>query len=162
MEKPHLPMQWYTRRGGVIRGPFSTEEISRHFILGRLCLTDEVSQDCLSWTTAKHCSELLPTELQKLSSWNDYQQLVIARMQVDEREGERRYPQDSNGAGFHPERRTLEDRRARDNDHLVSQYLFAQTDSSGANARDCNIVRPLLLAILLVTVVFAWLLPIQH
>ena len=89
-------MQWYTRRGGVVRGPFSVDEITRHFILGRICLDDELSQDRLTWRTAKRCTELLPVEVQNLSSWDDYQQLVITRMQMDERKAERRCAQCSN------------------------------------------------------------------
>ena len=90
MGELELQSQWYTRRGGVIRGPFGSDEITRYLILGRIRMDDELSQDRFTWATANRCTELLPDELQKLSSWDDYQQLVIGRMQVDERKGERR------------------------------------------------------------------------
>jgi len=154
-------MQWYTRRGGVIRGPFSEDEITRYFLLGRIGLDDELSQDRIAWTSANHCTGLLPTELQNLSSWDDYQQLVIARMQVDERKGERRCQQCSNCSSCHPERRTSKDRRGKDNDRLVSQYLFGHTNSSASRSTEQNNARPWLLTMLLVTMVFAWLLPIR-
>jgi hypothetical protein len=155
MSELNLTMQWYTRRGGVIRGPFSEGEITRHFILGRICQDDELSQDRVVWSLASACTELLPPELQKLSSWDDYQQLVIARMQVDERKGDRRCQQCSNRSNCHPERRTAKDRRGKDNDRLVSQYLFGQADVS----TEQNKLRPWLLTVLLATMVFAWLLP---
>ena len=155
MRKLNLPMRWYTRRGGVIRGPFSEDEVTRHFLLGRLCQDDELSQDRVAWTLACDCTELLPSELQKLTSWDDYQQLVIARMQVDERKGERRCQQCANYSSCHPERRSTKDRRGKDNDRLVSQYLFGHAASSTAQ----NKLRPWLLTALLATMVFAWLLP---
>jgi hypothetical protein len=155
-------MQWYTRRDGVIRGPFNADEISRYLILGRIRMDDELSQDRFTWATANRCTELLPDELQKLSSWDDYQQLVIGRMQVDERKGERRCRQCSNQSGGYRDRRRQADRRARDNDRLVSQYLFGHPLSSSSHTTPRNNVRKLLLTLLLATIVFAWLVPSQR
>jgi hypothetical protein len=157
-----VQIQWYTRRGGVIRGPFSSEEISRHLLLGRICMDDELSQNRLVWSAASQCSELLPDELRNLSSWDDYQQLVIARMQVDERKDERRCRNCDNRCEGLPERRTHADRRSMDDDRLLSQYLFGCQDSFRINATHGKNVRPLLLAMLLVTLVFAWLVPSQQ
>ena len=159
MQELNLPAQWYTRRSGVIRGPFSEDEITRHFLLGRLCQDDELSLDRVVWSLANDCTELLPSELQTLSSWDDYQQLVIARMQVDERKGDRRFQQSSNRSSCHTERRTAKDRRRPDNDRLVSQYLFGHTNSSTSRSAEQNNVRPWLLTVLLVTMMFAWLGP---
>lgn len=162
MAELHLQMQWYTRRDGVIRGPFTADEISRYLILGRIRMDDELSQDRFTWATANRCTELLPDELQKLSSWDDYQQLVIGRMQVDERKGERRRRQCSNQSGCYRDRRRQTDRRARDNDRLVSQYLFGRPLSSSSHTTPRNNVRTLLLTLLLATIVFAWLAPSQR
>ena len=161
MSELNLPVQWYSRRGGVIRGPFSEGEITRHFLLGRICQDDELSQDRVSWTAANDCTELLPSELEKLSSWDDYQQLVIARMQVDERKSERRCQQCSNRSSCHPERRTAKDRRGKENDRLVSQYLFGHAASSPGRSSGQNKLRPLLLTLLLITMALAWLAPIR-
>ena len=155
-------MQWYTRRDGVIRGPFNADEVTRYLILGRIRMGDELSQDRFTWATANRCSELLPDELQTLSNWDDYQQLVIARMQADERKGERRCRQCSNHSGRHRERRGHANRRGRDNDRLVSQYLFGRPDSSRTQSTPEKFLRPLLLAMLLATMVFAWLMPSQR
>ena len=159
MQELNLPVQWYTRRSGVVRGPFREDEITRHFLLGRLCQHDELSQDRLTWTPANNCTELLPSELKRLSSWDDYQQLVIARMQVDEREGDRRCQQRSNRSNCHTERRSAKDRRRPDNDRLVSQYLFGHTNSSASRSVEQSNVRPWLLTVLLITMMFAWLGP---
>ena len=143
----------------MIRGPFSEDEITRHFLLGRLCQDDELSLDRVAWSLANDCTELLPSELQKLSSWDDYQQLVIARMQVDERKGDRRCKQCSNQSSCHPERRSPQDRRSKNDDRLVSQYLFGHANSSASRTTELNNLRPWLLTMLLVTMVFAWLVP---
>jgi hypothetical protein len=124
-------------------------------------MDDELSQDRRAWTAASQCTGLLPGELRRLSSWDDYQQLVIARMQVDERKSERRCSKCDNRCAGHPERRTLADRRRSDNDPLLSQYLFGSQDSFRITAPQGKNARPLLLAMLLVTLVFAWLVPSQ-
>ena len=138
------------------------DEISRHFILGRICMDDELSTDRVIWTAAGHCTDLLPVELQNLSSWDDYQQLVIARMQADERKGERRCEQCSNYSCCHPERRTAVERRGRDNDHLVNQFLFGRQGRSSGRIMQHSQFRLLLLTLLLASLVFAWLLPTQR
>ena len=162
MRELNLPLQWYTRRDGVTRGPFSENEITRHFLLGRICMNDELSQDRVAWTSANDCTELLPSELQTLSSWDDYQQLVIARMKVDERRGERRCQQCTKPSGCTRERRTHADRRGKDNDRLVGLYLFGRPISSGIHATSGKSIRPLLLTMLLAAIVFAWLVPSQR
>ena len=162
MRKSNLPNQWYTRRGGVIRGPFSAYDITRHLLLGRICLDDELSQDRVVWMSSNHCTELLPAELKNLSSWVDYQQLLIARMQVDERKGDRRRQQCSNRSSGHPGRRTSRDRRGKGNDRRVSQYQFGQTNSFESRTTKQNSVRTWLLTVLLITMLFAWLVPTQR
>ena len=159
MDKLHFETQWYTRRGGVIRGPFSADEITRHLILGRIRTDDELSQDRLSWATASQCRELLPDELQNLSSWDDYQQMLIVRMKVSERNGDRRRRQGNTPSESHGERRALADRRGKGNDHPLSQDLFGRTHSSMIKAASMKNVRPLLVTMLLVTIVLVWLVP---
>lgn len=162
MASPDYRLQWYTRRSGVVRGPFSAEEISRHLILGRIRMEDEISQDRDRWQAAEHCGELLPDELQDLNTWDDYQRLVIARMQVDERRGERRCQNCKNRKKCHSERRSNTDRRRGENDQLLSHYLFGPPHSGRHVSRQTGITRRLLLALLLLTLVFAWLVPTQR
>lgn len=159
MTGPDYQLQWYTRRSGVVRGPFSAEEISRHLILGRISMDDEISQDRDHWQAAENCGELLPAGLKDLNTWDDYQQLVIARMHVDERKGERRCQNCKNRNSCHPERRSNIDRRSRENDRLVGHYLFGHQYNSRHGATQTGNTRPLLLILLLVTIIFAWLVP---
>ena len=77
--------QWYARRNGTVRGPFTDERIARYILLGRIRLNDELSLDRVRWQPAREYPELFPKELLQLSSWEDYQKLVVARMKVDER-----------------------------------------------------------------------------
>ena len=149
------PLQWYSRRQGVTRGPFSAGDITRYLLLGRIRLDDELSIDKTLWSSASQFSEMLPLEISNLSSWDDYQNLVEARMQVDERKSERRCQHCSQRDKCQPERRTHTDRRREDDTGLVQQYLYNRADWESR-------LRPLLLTLLLATVMFAWLFPGQR
>lgn len=151
----HYPLQWYSRRQGVIRGPFTAGDITRCLLLGRIRLDDELSTDKTLWSAASQFSEMLPPEISNLTDWDDYQKLVEARMQVDERKLERRCQNGSRRDNCQPERRTNTDRRGEDDTDLVQQYLYNRADWESR-------LRPLLLTLLLATVLFAWLFPGQR
>ncbi|MGD2137851.1 MAG: hypothetical protein PVJ66_02890 [Gammaproteobacteria bacterium] len=159
-EAQYLPL-WYTRRDGIVRGPFNAEYITRYILLGRIRLNDELSQDRINWSAAVNFSEFLSPELASLSSWEDYQQLVVARMQADERKAERRLRNTDDWRQHHPERRTRPDRRRGDNNLLVSQYLFSDAVSPVARKIQSMRGRTLLLSLVLVFLVFVVLLPSQ-
>jgi len=151
----HYLLQWYSRRQGVIRGPFSAGDITRYLLLGRIRLDDELSTDKTLWSPARQFSAILPPEISNLTSWDDYQKLVEARMQVDERKSERRCQHCSQRDKYQSERRACTDRRREDDTGLLRQYLY--------NHADCESrLRPLLLTLLLATVMFAWLYPGQR
>jgi hypothetical protein len=149
------PSEWYSRREGVVRGPFSAVEITRYLLLGRIRLADELSTDKTVWSPANHFSEMLPLEVTKLESWDDYQKLLEARFQVDERKAERRCQHDHYSESVNLERRHGKDRRLNDDVTLVQQYLYNNSNQSSS-------VRPLLLTLLLATMMFAWLYPTQR
>ena len=65
------PLQWYSRRQGVTRGPFSAGDITRYLLLGRIRLDDELSTDKTLWLPANQFSEMLPPEISNLTSWDD-------------------------------------------------------------------------------------------
>ena len=148
-------LQWYSRRDGVIRGPFTADDITRYLLLGRIRLDDELSTDKTIWSPANCFSDMLPAEVTNLTSWDDYQKLVEARMRVDERKSERRCQQCPNRDKCHPERRRRKDRRHEDDNGLVLQYLYNNTGRQST-------LRPLMLTLLLATVLFAWLYPSQR
>ena len=153
-QDPHS-LQWFSRRDGVVRGPFSAKDITRYLLLGRISLADELSTDKSAWASANHFSGILPPEVTNLESWDDYQKLVEARLHVDERKADRRSPHCHNREPLHPERRYGMDRRLNDDATLVQQYLYNNNDLSSST-------RPLLLTLLLATIMFAWLYPTQR
>ena len=153
---------WYTRRDGVMRGPFSAENISSYMLLGRIRLNDELSQDCVNWSAARCFTNLLPAELENQSCWDDYERLVIAHMKADERSSERRNNNDKDYLDSHAERRTIPDRRGGDGTTMLSRYLFADTLSNEEKRPNSRRLRVLLLMMLLASLMFAWLNPIQQ
>jgi len=153
---------WYTRREGVIRGPFSEEDVSRYILLGRIRLDDELSQDRGNWVAAAQLTSLLPAELSSQSSWEDYERLVTAHMKVDERKGERRHRNLKHFHDTNPERRTSPERRDPGaSNTLLSHYLYVRMMSAHEKRPESLRLRPVLMMILLATLMFAWLGPIQ-
>jgi hypothetical protein len=90
-EQPHL---WYTRRSGVVRGPFPTPMIASFILLGRITEADELSTDKIHWQTLKDRPELIPEVMRHVVTEEDQQRLLLARMHADERlaEGRRKGP----------------------------------------------------------------------
>ena len=145
-------LPWYSRREGIIRGPFTSEDITRYLLLGRIRLDDELSTDKRTWSPANSFSGMLPPEVVNLTSWNDYRKLAAARMQADERKSERRCMHCPNRDNGYPERRHNRDRRREDDNGIAGRYLL--------NCRDCQSPwRPLLLTLLLATLMLVWLYP---
>ena len=153
---------WYTRREGVIRGPFPAENISRYILLGRIRLDDELSEDCETWTIAGQLANLLPQELASQSSWNDYQQLVIAHMEADERRGERRLQKCKSHLDSHAEQRTSPDRRSETENALLRQYQLVRAMSAGGKHPDSLRIRPVIIVALLAVLMLVWINPIQY
>jgi hypothetical protein len=151
--------QWYARRNGTVRGPFTDECIARYILLGRIRLVDELSMDRVRWQPVRDYPELFPEELLQLSSWEDYQKLVVARMKIDERTCQRRGIQENHPQPARKERRKQSDRRQNDRDaeffkyHLMDEMSLNQ---HGSNNRQGQPLRIFLLATLLVTLVFAY------
>ncbi len=153
---------WYTRRDGVMRGPFTAENVSRYILLGRIHLDDEVSQDRETWIVAGHLDNLLPDELKSQSCWDDYQKLVTAHMQADERKSDRRNGKRRNYLDRNAEKRVLGDRRNHVDNTLLCQHLLDNPVSSDEKRPVPQYKRPaLLFVVLLVTMMFAWLSPTQ-
>ena len=153
---------WYTRRDGVMRGPYSAENISRYILLGRIRLDDELSQDCETWVVAGHLDSLLPAELRNQSSWDDYQKLVTAHMKVDERKGDRRIRKRKHYLDRHVELRVSGERRSDVDNALLSQHLLAKSMFANKQRPVLRRKRPVFLfVVLLLTLMFAWLSPIQ-
>lgn len=153
---------WYTRRDGVMRGPFSAENISRYMLLGRIRLDDELSQDCETWVVAAELDNLLPAELKNQSSWDDYEQLLTAHMKADERKDDRRAGKRKHYLDRHVELRVSGDRRSDVDNALLSQHLLAKSMLVKRLRPVVRHKRPVFLfVVLLLSLMFAWLSPIQ-
>jgi hypothetical protein len=151
--------RWYARRNGIVRGPFTDENIARNILLGRIRLEDELSQDRVRWRPVGDYPDLFPEELLQLSSWEDYQTLVVTRMKVDERLEERRGRQGKCQQSPSEERRKSPDRRRLDGDaeffkyHLMDYLPYIRR---GPDHKPRQPLRTFFLALLLVTLVFAY------
>jgi hypothetical protein len=151
--------QWFARRNGTVRGPFTGERIERYILLGRIRLNDELSMDRVRWQPARDYPELFPKELLQLSSWEDYQKLVVARIKADERTARRRQLREKNPQPAREERRKQSDRRQNDSDagvfkyHLMGDRLLNPRDPG---SRQGQSLRTFLLASLLLTLVLAY------
>lgn len=93
-----MSTQWYTRRNGVVRGPFPAQQVSRYILLGRIRDSDELRRTNGGWKRLTHYPELIPAVMQLPPSEENRLKLKLARLQADERrpgrhrrhEGERR------------------------------------------------------------------------
>ena len=159
---PEQQPVWYMRRQGIVRGPFSSQHVTRYILLGRILLSDELSTDRKDWRCVNNFTEMLPPELSDLSNWDNYQQLVVTRMLVDERKRERRAPQDESVNCSGPERRTGADRRRNNDSEFITHHFLVRDFSYLANQAQSRRLRILLLTLLLATLLYAWLAPIQR
>lgn len=150
-------LQWYTRRDGVTRGPFSAENITQHVLLGRIRLEDELSRDRVSWSAARQLTTLLPEQLLNQNSRDDYRQLIIAQLLADERQGERRCHNCMN-RGSCRERRILDDRRQPSSGVPVAFQHRIKPTRKTPQAH----LGTLLLFLLLAGMMLAWLVPTQR
>jgi hypothetical protein len=102
---------WYTRRAGVVRGPYPEKQLSRHILLGRIRESDELrSGEEGDWQPVCECPELIPEVMKLPPTEENRQKLLIARMREDERRpGDRR--SEGDGPAQVQERRSRAERR---------------------------------------------------
>jgi len=94
---------WYTRKQGIVKGPFTSVIITNDLTLGRLRLTDEISHDQSQWQVIMNVPELHPT--------GNSEQRLKAKKQLDERNGFDRRVTDSESADQAVKRQQKERRR---------------------------------------------------
>ncbi len=122
-------------------------------------MDDELSSDQVSWMLTRSVASLLPGEILHLQGWQDYQQLVEARMRVDERSRERRSAQCGN---YRRERRAPGDRRRGDERLLLEFYPRGDERPRAGRQAPCHHRRVLLLTLLLASLMFVWLVPVAR
>lgn len=159
---PEQQLEWYMRRQGTVRGPFSAQHITSCILLGRLRLQDELSTDRRIWRCVNSFTDMLPPEFSDLSRWDNYQKLVVSRMLVDERKRERRVMHAGIADNPVPDRRHGPGRRRNNDSEFVTRYLFGRDFSYLADSGQSRRLRTLLLTLLLATLLFVWLAPIQR
>jgi len=72
-------------RGARVQGPYSSAQLSRYLLLGRVRYHDELSCDGQHWRPLLEYPELIPDELYKLHSPQGWQRYLDALAEVDER-----------------------------------------------------------------------------
>lgn len=77
--------QWYVQKGSRVQGPFSTNEVGRFLLLGRVRNTDRVSRDGELWEPVTQVPELIPEELLNLQSDEGWNHFISVRKANDER-----------------------------------------------------------------------------
>lgn len=77
--------QWYVQNGSRVQGPFSTTEVGRYLLLGRIRPTDRVSKDGELWEPVTQVPELIPEELLDLESDTGWSRFLDVRTGSDER-----------------------------------------------------------------------------
>ncbi len=78
--------QWYVQKGARVQGPYSTTEVGRYLLLGRVRNTDRVSRDGELWEPVTQVPELIPEELLDLDNEYGWQQFLHARQRQDQRQ----------------------------------------------------------------------------
>ncbi len=86
--------QWYVQKGSRVQGPFSTNEVGRFLLLGRVRNTDRVSRDGELWEPVTQVPELIPEELLNLQSDDGWNQFLKVRKVEDERQVEQAVPKE--------------------------------------------------------------------
>jgi hypothetical protein len=81
--------QWYVQKGSRVQGPFSTNEVGRFLLLGRVRNTDRVSRDGELWEPVTQVPELIPEELLNLQSDDGWNRFMTVRDAEDERLSDR-------------------------------------------------------------------------
>ncbi|NND92436.1 MAG: DUF4339 domain-containing protein [Granulosicoccus sp.] len=78
--------QWYVQKGSRVQGPFSTNEVGRFLLLGRVRNTDRVSRDGELWEPVTQVPELIPEELLNLQSDEGWNKFLTVRATEDDRQ----------------------------------------------------------------------------
>lgn len=105
-------MFWFTRREGIVRGPYPGKQVSRYILLGRIRESDELKRGDSDWAPLSMYPELLPEVMKLPPTEENLKKLLMARMREDERQpGDRRERAPKQPAGIQEKRRSGERRR---------------------------------------------------
>jgi len=115
---------WFTRRDGVVRGPYPGKQVSRYILLGRIREGDELKRGDSDWAPLFLYPELLPEVMKLPPTQENLKKLLMARMHEDERQpGDRRERAPNKPAGIQEKRRSGERRRDETEEELRYRLL---------------------------------------
>lgn len=77
--------QWYVQSGSRVQGPYSTVEVGRYLLLGRVRSTDRVSKDGELWEPVTQVPELIPEELLDLETDQGWTRYLDSHQALEER-----------------------------------------------------------------------------
>jgi len=127
---------WYTRRGGVVRGPYPEQQVSRHILLGRIRENDELRVKDGTWATLEHYPHLIPEVMKLPPSEVNLEKLLLARLQADERRPRDRRAVNRRVAPDAREQRSGRERRCPEPEDMVRlRELKYQSPRRGASKR---------------------------
>lgn len=139
-ETRHKRVLWYTRRDGVVRGPYPEKQISRYVLLGRIRETDEVRPEEGDWVLLQELPDLIPDVMKLPPTDENLQKLQMARLREDERRPrDRRDDRDNAGAELKERRAGLERRRPEPSEVMRHRELKYQV--SHRNGRNGELYR---------------------
>lgn len=126
---------WYTRRDGVVRGPYPEKQIGRYILLGRIRDSDEVRPGDGDWVPLKSCPELVPEVMKLPPTEENLQKLALARLREDERRPrDRRDGEAPVSDAVRERRRGLERRQPESEEALRYRALRQQVSQDGRRA----------------------------
>lgn len=118
--------RWYTRRNGVVRGPYPAGQISRYILLGRIREKDELSLDQCLWEEVSQCQVLIPEVMKLPPTEENIKLLMMARMHEDERRSGDRRDDEPEPPAHIKERRSGVERRQTEPELLVRHRKLKQ------------------------------------
>ncbi len=145
---------WYTRRGTVVQGPFPAGLIRRYAILGRVRMSDELSQDLETWSPLECLPELIPDFMRAGDDDIRMQRRLLAakRWEDERRQLERR----DESEALQDERRGDNDRRLGDDDGPPPRLPARGVNVPDFPQRHRRALIAGLLAVVIATVVFLY------
>lgn len=150
---------WYTRRAGVVRGPFPRGQITRYILLGRIREDDEVRFEYGDWKPVAQCPDLIPDVMKLPPTEENLQKLLMARMREDERGPGSRRENEASAIAPPLERRYREDRRQDEPEMFQRHRQLKQEiiDAHAEPAADYRIPLGIVLAVSLTLGLGLWL-----
>lgn len=127
----HKRQLWYTRRDGVVRGPYPEGQINRYILLGRIGDHDQLRHEDGAWAELAAYPELIPEVMKLPPTDENLQKLAMARMREDERRPRDRRDGEVDVPAEVRERRSGEERRRPEPQdmlrHRMLKYQVAHT-----------------------------------